>query len=254
MRAIALLSWTDVHWPEVIPPWARHLNKDVSLFLENIDATRCVLLAPHIILLTEFTRLRKKSTNKGDIHPMGGFLGCSRRIPPQLHKSKPYSAAGCPVKEIQAEARLEFILIQRLLRIQFAYLMAKRQLVTEMEVLTSSTQLSSQRRITYEAAAFDPASQRPSGRLPLADRLAPMSSVMWVNPPLHYQLVLPGAPPLSGDTLHMKVELDITIKESRRSPHLHPCMWLVLSLTGGELSCLHPSSRQRGHIRSSSAW
>ncbi|POM72751.1 ATP-binding cassette (ABC) Superfamily [Phytophthora palmivora] len=46
--------------------YERHLIKDVHLFLENIDAARCVLLAPPKIPFKEFTRLRKKSETKGD--------------------------------------------------------------------------------------------------------------------------------------------------------------------------------------------
>ncbi|POM72723.1 Hypothetical protein PHPALM_10524 [Phytophthora palmivora] len=49
--------------------YERHLIKGVSLFIENIEAARCVLLAPHQIPLKEFTRLRKKSETKGGLHP-----------------------------------------------------------------------------------------------------------------------------------------------------------------------------------------
>lgn len=53
--------------------YERHLIKGVSLFIENIEAARCVLLAPHQIPLKEFTRLRKKSETKGGLHPVWGF-------------------------------------------------------------------------------------------------------------------------------------------------------------------------------------
>ncbi|POM58439.1 ATP-binding cassette (ABC) Superfamily [Phytophthora palmivora] len=123
MRAMALCcslssSWAHVHLAgghTSVGAYERHLIKGVPLFIENIEAARC-----------EITRLRKKSDTKG----AGEYLlSCTGRWVP--HK-------GCPVKELQAEAQLEFVLIQRDLRVQFAHLVVKRQLVTEMEVLRSS--------------------------------------------------------------------------------------------------------------------
>ncbi|POM68758.1 ATP-binding cassette (ABC) Superfamily [Phytophthora palmivora] len=77
MRAMALCyslsnSWAHVHLAgghTSMGAYERHLIKGVSLFIENIEAARCVLLAPHQIPLKEFTRLRKKS----DLHPVWGF-------------------------------------------------------------------------------------------------------------------------------------------------------------------------------------
>ncbi|POM77785.1 ATP-binding cassette (ABC) Superfamily [Phytophthora palmivora] len=116
-------SWTNIRWREIIPPRdEHHLIKDVPLFLENIETAR----------------LRKKSETKGGLHPVWGL--------PWVQLENTSSAAqvealfwswvsckGCPVKEQQTEAQLEFILIQRDLRVQFAHLVTKRQLVTEME-------------------------------------------------------------------------------------------------------------------------
>ncbi|POM66511.1 LOW QUALITY PROTEIN: ATP-binding cassette (ABC) Superfamily [Phytophthora palmivora] len=121
-----------------------HLIKGMPLFTESIEAARCVLLAPHHIPLQEFIRLRKMPGIKGSLHPVWGFPWFEALfwgwVP---HK-------GCPVKERQVEAQLEFILIQRDLRVQFAHLVVKRQLVTEMEVLRSSTQPPSQRKRGYD--------------------------------------------------------------------------------------------------------
>ncbi|POM66036.1 ATP-binding cassette (ABC) Superfamily [Phytophthora palmivora] len=179
--------------------YEHHLIKGVPLFIENIEAARCVLLVPHQIPLKEFTRLRGKSETKG----AGEYLlSCTGRWDPHT---------GCPVKELQAEAQLEFILIQQDLRVQFAHLVAKRQLLTEMEVLRCSTQPFSQR---------ERGAQQPSGSLPGVGLPAPIGS-----------LALPGAPPLSDDTLHGKVELGIPIQESRQIPRSNLNMRLVLSLS-----------------------
>ncbi|POM72752.1 ATP-binding cassette (ABC) Superfamily [Phytophthora palmivora] len=146
--------------------YERHLIKDVHLFLENIDAARCVLLAPPKIPFKEFTRLRKKSETKGDLHPVWGFPWMQLE-----HTFSVAQAAGSlTLKELQGEAQLEFILIQQDLRDQFAHLVVKRQLITEMEVLRSSTQPSSQR---------DRGGQQPSGSLPGASLPAPINSVKW---------------------------------------------------------------------------
>ncbi|POM59997.1 ATP-binding cassette (ABC) Superfamily [Phytophthora palmivora] len=144
--------------------YERLLIKGVPLFIENIEATRCVLLVPHQIPLKEFTRLRKKSETKGGLDPI--CTGCW--VP----------RTGCPVKEPQAEAQLEFILIQQDLRVQFAHIVVKRQLVTEMEVLRTAKKQCT----NYEAATSDPKAQQPSGSLPGAGLPAPINSVKWDIP------------------------------------------------------------------------
>ncbi|POM77408.1 ATP-binding cassette (ABC) Superfamily [Phytophthora palmivora] len=81
MRAMNLCcsmssSWAHVHLAgghTSMGAYERHLVKGVSLFIRNIEAARCVLLAPHQIPLKEFTRLRKKSETKGGLHPVWGF-------------------------------------------------------------------------------------------------------------------------------------------------------------------------------------
>ncbi|KAG2889966.1 hypothetical protein PC119_g17524 [Phytophthora cactorum] len=45
----------------------------IPLFTENIEAARCVLLAPHRIPLKEFTTRRKKHENRGGLHPVWGY-------------------------------------------------------------------------------------------------------------------------------------------------------------------------------------
>ncbi|POM66357.1 ATP-binding cassette (ABC) Superfamily [Phytophthora palmivora] len=102
--------------------YERHLIKDVPLFIKNIEAARCVLLGSHQIPIKEFTRLRKKSETKGGLHPPENTSSVAQ-AEALFWSWVPHR--GCPVKELQAEAQLEFILIQRDLRVQFTHLMAK---------------------------------------------------------------------------------------------------------------------------------
>ncbi|KAG3083270.1 hypothetical protein PI124_g18493 [Phytophthora idaei] len=51
----------------------RTLVQRNPLFTENIEAARCVLLAPHRIPLKEFTTRRKKPENRGGLYPVCGY-------------------------------------------------------------------------------------------------------------------------------------------------------------------------------------
>uniref|UniRef100_H3H8N9 ATP-binding cassette (ABC) Superfamily n=1 Tax=Phytophthora ramorum TaxID=164328 RepID=H3H8N9_PHYRM len=51
----------------------RDLSQKVDLFTEDIEAARCVLLAPHRMPLKEFTTLRKKGESRGGLHPVWGY-------------------------------------------------------------------------------------------------------------------------------------------------------------------------------------
>ncbi|KAG2966931.1 hypothetical protein PC118_g18877 [Phytophthora cactorum] len=53
--------------------YERTLVQRNPLFPENIEADRCVLLAPHRIPLKEFTTHRKKPENRGGLHPVWGY-------------------------------------------------------------------------------------------------------------------------------------------------------------------------------------
>ncbi|KAG3054861.1 hypothetical protein PI125_g25799 [Phytophthora idaei] len=53
--------------------YERTLVQRNQLFTENIEAARCVLLAPHRTPLKESTTRRKKPENRGDLHPVWGF-------------------------------------------------------------------------------------------------------------------------------------------------------------------------------------
>ncbi|POM69490.1 ABC Superfamily [Phytophthora palmivora] len=49
------------------------LVQDEPLFVNDIEAARCVLLAPHRVPLKEFTSLRKKPEDRGGLFPVCGF-------------------------------------------------------------------------------------------------------------------------------------------------------------------------------------
>ncbi|POM80269.1 LOW QUALITY PROTEIN: Hypothetical protein PHPALM_1917 [Phytophthora palmivora] len=106
------------------------------------------------------------------------------------------------LKELQEDRLLSYVLGQRDLRIEFAHLIAKRQLHSVMEGLRQQSKSSAQDergygsvnpgtvhrkaakkpRTTYAPAVADPRSQQPSGSQPGAGLPAPMSSVTRGNP------------------------------------------------------------------------
>ncbi|KAG3100300.1 hypothetical protein PI125_g14785 [Phytophthora idaei] len=62
--------------------YERTLVQRNQLFTENIEAARCVLLAPHRIALKEFTTRRKKPENRGGLNPVWGYPWvCPRELP-----------------------------------------------------------------------------------------------------------------------------------------------------------------------------
>ncbi|POM80961.1 ATP-binding cassette (ABC) Superfamily [Phytophthora palmivora] len=54
--------------------YERTLVQDEPLFVNDIEAARCVLLVPHRIPLEKFTSLRKKSEARGGLFPVWGYL------------------------------------------------------------------------------------------------------------------------------------------------------------------------------------
>ncbi|POM75860.1 ATP-binding cassette (ABC) Superfamily [Phytophthora palmivora] len=148
--------------------YERALVQDEPLFVRDIEAARCALLAPHRIPLKEFTSLRKKSEDRVQ-----------------------------ELKELREDRLLSYVLDQRDLRIEFAHLSAKRQLHSVMEGLRRQSKSSAQDergngsvnpgtvyrkaakkpRTSYAPAVADPKSQQPSGSQPGAGLPAPTSSV-----------------------------------------------------------------------------
>uniref|UniRef100_H3GCV7 ATP-binding cassette (ABC) Superfamily n=1 Tax=Phytophthora ramorum TaxID=164328 RepID=H3GCV7_PHYRM len=110
--------------------YERDLIQKVDLFTEDIEAARCVLLAPHRMPLKEFTTLRKKGENRGGLHPVWGY--------PWVQPENTYTVAQAEdlfwrwvglrghsaqeLDELKEDRLLHRILDQRDLRIQFAHL------------------------------------------------------------------------------------------------------------------------------------
>ncbi|POM58706.1 ATP-binding cassette (ABC) Superfamily [Phytophthora palmivora] len=111
------------------------------LFVNNIEAARCVLLAPHRIPLKESTSLRKKPEDCGGLFSVWGY--------PWLHPENTANQTQAEdlfwrwvslknftvreLKELHGDRLLFYVLDQRDLRVEFAHLIAMRQLhfVTE---------------------------------------------------------------------------------------------------------------------------
>ncbi|POM78482.1 ABC Superfamily [Phytophthora palmivora] len=184
------------------------------MFLEHlkaphIEATRCVLLAPHRIPLKEFTSLRKKSEDRGGLFPVWGYPWVQPENTTTQTQAEDLFWRWVSLKtftvhelnELREDRLLSYVLDQRDLRIEFAHLIAKQQLHSVMEGLRQQSKSSAQDergygyvnpgtvhrkavkkpRTTY-APAVDPKSQQPSGSQPGAGLPAPTSSVTRGNP------------------------------------------------------------------------
>ncbi|POM68948.1 Hypothetical protein PHPALM_14827, partial [Phytophthora palmivora] len=183
--------------------------QDEPLFVNDIEAARCVLLAQHRIPLKEFTSLRKKPEDRGGLFPVWGYPCVqSENTTTQFQSEdlfwKWVSLKNFTVqelKELREDRLLSYVLDQRDLRIELVYLVAKRQLHSVMEGLRQQSKSSAQDergygsvnpgtvhrksakkpRTTY-APAVDPKSQQPSGSQSGAGLPAPMSSVTRGSP------------------------------------------------------------------------
>ncbi|POM62876.1 ATP-binding cassette (ABC) Superfamily [Phytophthora palmivora] len=174
--------------------YERALVQDEPLFVNDIEATRCVLLAPHRIPLKEFTSLRKKPEDRGGLFPVWGYPWYSPITPRTNPRQKTCSGDGLGFKRTSGSSLLPYVLDQRVLRIEFAHLIAKRQLHTVLEGLRQQSKSGAQGergygsvnpgtpRTTYAPAVADPRSQQPSGSQPGAGLPAPTSSVTRGNP------------------------------------------------------------------------
>ncbi|KAG3116105.1 hypothetical protein PI124_g4660 [Phytophthora idaei] len=111
----------------------RTLVQRNPLLAENIEAARCVLLAPHRIPLKEFTTRRKKPENRGGLHPVWGYhwvypencqpWGAADLLFWKWVASHSYSQE--ELRELQQDRLLSCILDQRDLRIEFVHLVSK---------------------------------------------------------------------------------------------------------------------------------
>ncbi|POM63724.1 ATP-binding cassette (ABC) Superfamily [Phytophthora palmivora] len=183
--------------------------QDEPLFVNNIEAARCVLLAPHRIPLKELTSLRKKSEDRGGLFPVWGYPWVQPENTTTQTQAEDLfwrwvslkNFTVQELKELREDRLLSYVLDQRDLRIEFAHLIAKRQLHSVMEELRQQSKSSAQDERGYGsvnpgtvhrkaakkprtayAPAVDPISQQPSGSQPGAGLPAPTSSVTRGNP------------------------------------------------------------------------
>ncbi|KAG3235042.1 hypothetical protein PI124_g19917 [Phytophthora idaei] len=182
--------------------YERTLVQRNPLFTENIEAARCVHLAPHRIALKEFTTRRKKPENRGGLHPVWGYPwvcleNCQSWDAAVLLFWKWIASHSCAqekLRELQQDLLLSYILDQRDLRIEFVHLVSKSLLAKDFQKRTVSSaqgergyelyasapipRSGKKARTTHEAAAASvPRSRQPSGSQPGAAQSAPTSSV-----------------------------------------------------------------------------
>ncbi|POM62736.1 hypothetical protein PHPALM_28075 [Phytophthora palmivora] len=94
--------------------------QDEPPFVNDIEAARCVLLAPHRIPLKEFTSLRKKPEDREYHNP---DLGRGPVLEMGFSKK---NFAVQELKELREDRLLSYVLEQRDLRIEFAHFIAKQ--------------------------------------------------------------------------------------------------------------------------------
>ncbi|KAG2905113.1 hypothetical protein PC115_g14746 [Phytophthora cactorum] len=182
--------------------YERTLVQRNPLFTENIEAARCVLLAPHRIPLKEFTTRCKKPENRGGLRPVWGYpwvcpencqsWGAADLLFWKWVASHSYSQE--MLRELQQDLLLSYILNQRNLRIEFVHLVSKRLLPKDFQKRAASSaqgergyelyasapipRSGKKARTTHEAAAASvPRSRHPLGSQPGAAQSAPTSSV-----------------------------------------------------------------------------
>ncbi|GMF44016.1 unnamed protein product [Phytophthora fragariaefolia] len=173
----------------------REFVMNEPLFQENIEAARCVLLAPHRIPLKEFTSLRKKPETTT---PSGVTHGSNPKGPLATLKPSRSFGRGSLNKDTNAKS---WINSKRNLPCPLSWTSVNSALNSPTSSLSDSlawggsardergygayTKATIPRRVakkprtTYEAAvASGPRSRQPSGSQPGAGPLAPTSSVM----------------------------------------------------------------------------
>ncbi|KAG3174284.1 hypothetical protein PC128_g18086 [Phytophthora cactorum] len=218
--------------------YERTLVQRNPLLTENIEAARCVLLAPHRIPLKGFTTRRKKPEKRGGLHPVWGYpwvcpencqsWGDADLLFWKWVASHSYSQE--ELRELQQDRLLSYILDQRDLWIKFVHSVGKRLLPKDFQKRAASNaqgergyglyasapipRSGKKARTTHEAAATSvPRSRQPSGSQPGAAQSAPTSSVSRGIPA---NSALSIKAPLADDPLHVVVGLSITVEETSR--------------------------------------
>ncbi|KAG3118755.1 hypothetical protein PI124_g20159 [Phytophthora idaei] len=146
--------------------YERTLVQRNPLFTVNIEAARCVHLAPYRIPLKEFTTRRKKPENRGGLHLVWGYPwicpeDCQSWGAADLLFWK-WVTSHChsqeELRELQQDRLLSYILDQRDLRIESVHLVSKRLLPKDLQKCAAS---SAQGEREYELYASAPIARRP---------------------------------------------------------------------------------------------
>ncbi|POM59761.1 ABC Superfamily [Phytophthora palmivora] len=132
--------------------YARALVQDEPLFVNNIEDARCVPLAPHRIPLKEFTSLRKKPEDRGGLFPVWGYPWVQPENTTTQTQAEDLfwrwaslkNVTVQELKELREDRLLSYVLDQRDLCIEFAHLIAKRQLHSVAEGLRQRSKSSAQ--------------------------------------------------------------------------------------------------------------
>ncbi|POM75613.1 Hypothetical protein PHPALM_7263 [Phytophthora palmivora] len=232
--------------------------QDEPPFVNDIETTRCVLLVSHRIPLKEFTSLRMKPEDRGGLFPVWGYPWVQPENTTTQTQAEDLfwrwvslkNFTVQELKELREDRLLSYVLDQRDLRIEFAHLVAKRQLHSVMEGLRQQSKSSAQDergygsvnpgtvhrkaakkpRTTYAPAVVDPKSQQPSGSQPGAGLPAFTSSMTRGIPATSQAAGASQSAAALGRPAPRESEAPVPIKEGRRSPHSHSSMRLVLSL------------------------
>ncbi|POM76764.1 ATP-binding cassette (ABC) Superfamily [Phytophthora palmivora] len=106
--------------------YERALVQAEPLFANDIEAARCVLLAPHRIPLKEFTSLRKKPEDRGGLFPVWGYPWVQPENTTTQTQAEDLfwrwvslkNFAIQELKELRQDCLLSYVLDQRELRIE----------------------------------------------------------------------------------------------------------------------------------------
>ncbi|POM62983.1 ABC Superfamily [Phytophthora palmivora] len=109
--------------------YERSLVQDEPLFVNDIEAARCVLLAPHRTPLKAFTTLRKKPEDRGELFPVSGYPWVQPENTTTQSQTENLFWGWIPsknftvqeLKELREDHLLSYVSDQRDLHIEFAH-------------------------------------------------------------------------------------------------------------------------------------
>ncbi|POM78716.1 LOW QUALITY PROTEIN: Hypothetical protein PHPALM_3726 [Phytophthora palmivora] len=172
--------------------YERALVQDEPLFVNDIEAARCVLLAPHRIPLKEFTSLRKKPEDRDGLFPVWGYPWVQPENAATQTEAEDLfwrwvslkNFTFQELKELRKDCLLSYVLHQRDLHTEFAHLITKRQHHSVMEGLRQQSKPSAQEERGYGSVnpgtVHRKAAKKP--RTTYAPAIPNLNSLRAVNP------------------------------------------------------------------------